>query len=259
MTAIYPEFAGKVALVSGAADGIGRACALAFARNGARVVVTDINPVGGEETVSLIEAAGGEALFQLCDVTVDEQNSAAVGAAVARFGGLDYAFNSPGAVSPRTSLVETGEVMVDHLLATNVKALWSAMRHQIPAMIARGGGAIVNNASTLSFVALAGRAVYSASKAAVIGMTRTAAVEYAASHIRVNAVCPGTTETGELRPLLKQLADDPARLADVRAQQPLNRWAQPHEIAEPILFLCSDSASYVIGAAMLVDGGYTLR
>jgi NAD(P)-dependent dehydrogenase (short-subunit alcohol dehydrogenase family) len=259
MTAIYPEFKDKVAIVSGAADGIGRATAIAFARNGVRVVLADLNDAGGKETVALITAAGGEAVFRCCDVSIDRQNGELVAVATQRFGGLDYAFNSVGFASPKIPLAETGEELVDRMLHINLKALWSAMRHQIPAMLARGGGAIVNNASTLAFVALAGRAVYSAAKAGVVAMTRAAAVEYAAKNIRINVICPGTTETGELRPLLKEYADQPEKIASIRAQQPINRWAQPGEQAEPVLFLCSEGASYVIGAALMVDGGYTLR
>ena len=259
MTAIYSEFKDKVALVSGAANGIGRATAIAFARNGARVVVCDINETGGNETVALITAAGGASLFKYCDVSVDRHNRDVVAFATQEFGGLDYAFNDVGYTSPKIPLAETSEELVDCMLDTNVKGLWSAMRHQIPAMLLRGGGAIVNNASTLAFVALAGRAVYSASKAGVVAMTRAAAVEYAARNVRVNVLCPGTTETGELRPLLQQYSGHPEKIESIRAQQPINRWAQPCEQAEPVLFLCSDSASYVVGAALLVDGGYTIR
>jgi NAD(P)-dependent dehydrogenase (short-subunit alcohol dehydrogenase family) len=259
MTAIYPEFKERVAIVSGAADGIGRATAIAFARNGAQVVVSDINEAGGRETVALITADGGESLFKRCDVSVDQQNAELVAFAVKTFGGLDYAFNNVGFTSPKIHLAETGEELVDRMLDINVKGLWSAMRHQIPAMLARGGGAIVNNASTLAFVALAGRAVYSASKAGVVAMTRAVAVEYAARNVRVNVICPGTTETGELRPLLKEYSEQPEKIASIQAQQPINRWAQPGEQAEPVLFLCSGGASYVIGAALMVDGGYTLR
>ena len=259
MTAIYPEFSGKVALVSGAAEGIGKAAAIAFARNGARVVVTDINDPAGEQTVGAITAAGGEAVFQHCDVADDRQNREAVEFAIARFGGLDYAYNNCGLRSPKVPLAQTDEALVDALLAVNTKGLWSAMRHQIPAMLARGGGAIVNSASTLAFVAVEGRSIYSASKAGVVGMTRTAAVEYAAQNIRVNAICPGTTETALFTTLLKENADHPERMDAIRAQQPLNRWAQPSELAEAALFLFSDGASYVVGHALVVDGGYTLR
>jgi NAD(P)-dependent dehydrogenase (short-subunit alcohol dehydrogenase family) len=259
MTAIYPEFKGKVALVSGAASGIGRAAAIAFARNGARVVVTDIDEVAGRETVAIIAAAGGEALFQHCDVTDDRQNRMAVESANVEFGGLDYAYNNCGLRSPKMPLVETEEDLVDRLLAVNTKGLWSAMRHQIPAMLSRGGGAIVNSASTLAFVALEGRSIYSASKAGVVGMSRAAAVEYAARNIRVNVICPGTTETALFSSLLKEYAGQPEKLEAIRGQQPINRWAQPGELAEAALFLFSEGASYVIGAALIVDGGYTLR
>jgi NAD(P)-dependent dehydrogenase (short-subunit alcohol dehydrogenase family) len=259
MTAIYPEFKGKVAMVSGAASGIGKAAAIAFARNGARVVVTDIDDAGGKETVAFITDAGGEALFQHCNVTDDQQNQAAVEFANDKFGGLDYAYNNCGLRSPKIPLAETSEDLVDRLLAVNTKGLWSAMRHQIPAMLARGGGAIVNSASTLAFVALEGRSIYSASKAGVVTMTRAAAVEYAARNIRVNVICPGTTETALFGTLLMEYGGQPEKLEAIRSQQPINRWAQPSELAEAALFLFSEGASYVIGAALIVDGGYTLR
>jgi NAD(P)-dependent dehydrogenase (short-subunit alcohol dehydrogenase family) len=259
MTAIYPEFKGKVAIISGAASGIGRAAAIAFARNGARVVVTDIDDAAGNETVALIAAAGGAALFQHCNVADDQQNRAAVEFAIANFGGLDYAYNNCGLRSPKIPLAETDEDLVDRLLAVNTKGLWSAMRHQIPVMLKSGGGAIVNSASTLAFVAVEGRSIYSASKAGVVGMSRAAAVEYAARNVRVNVICPGTTETALFTTLLKEHAGRPEELDAIRAQQPINRWAQPSELAEAALFLFSDGASYVIGATLMVDGGYTAR
>lgn len=259
MTAIYPEFKGKVAIITGAADGIGRATAVAFARNGVRVVVADVNEAGAKETVSIITETGGEALFQHCDVTVDRQNSELVAFAIEKFGSIDYAFNNAGITSPKVPTDQHSEELVDRLLAINVKGVWSAMRHQIPAMLAQGGGAIVNTASILAIVGLAGRSAYAASKAGVVGMTRVAAVEYAAQNIRVNVICPGTTETGMFRPLLEEFAQQPEMLQNIRAQQPINRWGQPSELAEPVLWLCSEGASYVIGHALVVDGGYTLR
>lgn len=255
----YPEFAGKVALVSGAGDGIGRAASIAFARNRTQVIIADIREGAGEETVALIRAQGGEAAFCRCDVSVDADHRDAVAFAISRYGGLDYAFNNAGFAAPKVPLADTGQAQVDKLLDVNLKGVWSAMRHQIPAMLERGGGAIVNNASTLANVALAGRSIYSACKAGVVAMSRAAAVDYAASNIRVNSICPGTTETGELRPLLAEFADQPDRLSAIRAQQVLDRWAQPEEIAEPVLFLCSEGASYVVGASLMVDGGYTIR
>ena len=198
----YPEFAGKVALVTGAGDGIGRATAIAFARNGARVVVTDIQEAGGAGTVALIKGQGGEAAYQRCDVSRDADHRDAVAFAIAQYGGLDYAFNNAGVTAPKVPLADTSQEQVDTLLDLNLKGLWRAMRHQIAAMVPRGGGAIVNNASTLAHVALAGRAVYSACKSGVVAMSRAAAVDYAAANVRINAICPGTTETGELRPLI---------------------------------------------------------
>jgi NAD(P)-dependent dehydrogenase (short-subunit alcohol dehydrogenase family) len=259
MTAVYSEFEGKVAIISGAADGIGRATAIAFARNGARVVVADINEAGGAETVATIARSGGQALFLRCDVSDDRQNRALVEFTTERFGRLDYAFNNGGISSPKVPIDQHSEALVDRLLAINIKGVWSAMRHQIPVMRERGGGAIVNTASILAMVGLAGRSIYAASKAAVVGMTRVAAVEYAAQNIRVNALCPGTVETGMLRPLLEELADNAQMLQRIREQQPINRWAQPNEIAEPVLWLCSESASFVVGQAFAVDGGFTCR
>jgi NAD(P)-dependent dehydrogenase (short-subunit alcohol dehydrogenase family) len=259
MTAIYPEFAGKVAMVSGAGDGIGRAASIAFARNGAHVLVTDINAATGGETVDMIVATGGRALFHRCDVAVDEDQRAAVAFAVSEFGGLDYAFNNAGLTSPTIPLVETDEAFVNRQIAVNTKAFWSAMRHQIPAMLERGGGAIVNSSSILAHVGLAGKAIYSAVKAGVIGMTRGAAVDYGPQNIRINAICPGTTETGMLRKVLADNEGNDERINGIRARQVLNRWAQPSEIAEPALFLCSEGASYIVGAVLLVDGGYTIR
>lgn len=259
MPAIYREFEGRVAMVSGAGDGIGRAASIAFARNGAHVLVTDINAETGQETVDMIVASGGNALFRRCDVAIDEDQRGAVAFAVSEFGGLDYAFNNAGLTSPKISLVESDEAFVDRQIAVNTKAFWSAMRHQIPAMLERGGGAIVNSSSILAHVGLAGKAIYSAVKASVIGMTRGAAVDYAPQNIRINAICPGTTETGMLRKVLADNEGNDERINGIRAQQVLNRWAQPSEIAEPALFLCSEGASYIVGAVLLVDGGYTIR
>jgi NAD(P)-dependent dehydrogenase (short-subunit alcohol dehydrogenase family) len=259
MTAIYKEFEGKTAMISGAGDGIGRAAAIAFARNGAHVVVTDINPAMGAETVALIIASGGSAAFCKCDVAEDDDNRNAVAFAVSEFGGLDYAYNNAALTSPRIPLADCDAAFVDRQFAVNSRSLWSAMRHQIPAMIERGGGAIVNSASILALVSLAGKAIYSATKASVIGMTRGAAVDYGAQNIRVNAICPGTTETAMLRNRLAEIGGDDAQLTAIRSQQVLNRWAQPEELAEPALFLCSQGASYITGAVLVVDGGYTIR
>ncbi len=257
MTAIYPEFRNKVAIVTGGADGIGRATAIAFARNGASVVAADINEAGGMETVSTIDAAGGRAFFLRCDVAQDAQNRALVEFAVEKCGGLDFAFNN-GAISPPTVPIDQhSEEIVDRLLSVNLKGVWSGMRYQIPAMLVRGGGAIVNTASVMAVVGAPGRSIYAATKAGVVGMTRVAAIEYAARNIRMNVICPGMTETGMLRPFLKEWADNEELLRGVREAQPIKRWAQPSEMAEAVLWLCSDGASFVVGQALNIDGGLT--
>lgn len=255
----YSEFRDKVVLITGAGDGIGRATAIAFARNGARVLVTDIDEAGGAQTLKSIHDAGGQAAFMRLDAGCVQDHEDAVAVAVATFGGLDFAFNNAGAVAPKFALADTSEDQFDLIVDLNIKGLWAAMRCQITAMRERGGGAIVNNASTLAHVALAGRAVYGGSKAAVVALSRAAAVDFGADNIRINAVSPGSTETGELRPLLREIADQPDRLTAVRAMQVVNRWAQPDEIAEPVLFLCSDGASYITGTSLVVDGGFTIR
>jgi NAD(P)-dependent dehydrogenase (short-subunit alcohol dehydrogenase family) len=255
----YTEFAGKVALISGAGSGIGRATAIALGRNGANVVVTDIDPTSGGETVALIAAAGGVATYRHCDIAVADDHRDAVAFAEATYGGLDYGFNNAGAVAPKSPVAETASEQFDLITAMNVRGLWAAMHHQIEAMLRRGGGAIVNNASTLAHVALAGRAVYGGSKGAVVAMSRAAAVDYGARNIRVNAISPGTTDTGEMRPLFDTIAGQPERVAAVKAMQVLNRWAQPEEIAAPVLFLLSDGASYITGASLVADGGFTIR
>lgn len=255
----YTDFAGKVALITGAGSGIGRATAIALGRNGANVVVTDIDAATGDETVALITAGRGVATYRHCDIAVADDHRDAVAFAEATYGGLDYAFNNAGAVAPKSPLAATSPEQFELITSMNVRGLWAAMRYQIEAMLRRGGGAIVNNASTLAHVALAGRAVYGGSKGAVVAMSRAAAVDYGPSNIRVNALSPGSTDTGEMRPLFDLIADQPERLAAVKAMQVLNRWAQPEEIASAVLFLLSDSASYVTGASLVVDGGFTIR
>jgi NAD(P)-dependent dehydrogenase (short-subunit alcohol dehydrogenase family) len=252
---------GKSALVTGGASGIGRATAIAFAREGARVLVADRAAEGAQATVGLINAAGGQAISCVADVTSEDAVAAMVGLAMASFGRLDCAFNNagiaPAAVGSRgQKTAELSEAAWHGVLAVNLTGVFLCMKHELLAMREQGGreqggGAIVNTASIAGLVALPTAAAYVASKHAVIGLTRTAAAEYAAEQIRVNAVCPGYIET-------PMTADTRASQGErLLAMVPAGRFGQPEEIAEMVVWLCSDRAGYVTGAAYAVDGGYT--
>ena len=246
------RFEGKVAMVTGGGSGMGQAASLAFAGEGAKVVVVDINSESGGDTVSQIERAGGAALFQQADVSSESDVEAAVRAAVDAYGALDCAFNNAGFVGSDAKIVEYLESDWDRLIDVNLKGVWLCMKYQIRQMLAQGGGAIVNNSSALGLVG-GGTGAYAASKHAVVGLTKTAALEYASDGIRINAVCPGPTATP---PLLRLLGDDLERRRRSAERIPLGRLGQPSEIAEAVLWLCSDAASFVTGSAMSVDGGH---
>ncbi len=250
---------GKVAIVTGASAGIGRATALAFAREGASVLVADINVAGGEETVRLIREAGGTAEFMQVDVTNDEQVAAMVQKAVEFFGGVDYAFNNAGIEGALAPTHEYPEEAWRRVIDINLTGVWRCMKHQIPEMLKRGGGAIVNCASILGLVGFANAPAYTAAKHGVVGLTKAAAQEYAELGLRVNAVCPGFIETPMVMERGVQLGKDKAAYAQVAGLHPMNRLGKPEEIAEAVLWLCSPKASFVTGYALAVDGGYVSK
>ena len=249
-------FAGKVALVTGASSGIGRATALAFAREGARVVVSDVVINGGNETVQLIKNAGGEATFVKADVAQATEVEALIQQTLTTYGRLDCAHNNAGISGPLTTVVDTAESKWDRVIAINLKGVWLCMKHELQQMLKQGSGAIVNTASGAGLVGIAGASAYVASKHGVLGLTKTAALEYAKSGIRVNAVCPGVIDT----PMVQRLTDRHPSAAEVMvAGHPIGRVGKAEEIAEAVIWLCSEAASFVTGHALSVDGGYVAQ
>jgi NAD(P)-dependent dehydrogenase (short-subunit alcohol dehydrogenase family) len=247
---------GKSALVTGAGSGIGRATALAFAREGAWVAAADLKLESAQETAQMVEAAGGQAVAVEVDVTDDDAVAAMVQAAVRAFGGLDCAFNNAGIAPYQVNAA--GQKIADvapeawlRLLDVNLTGVWRCLRHEVAQMRNQGGGAIVNTASILGLVGAANSSAYVASKHGVIGLTRTAAADHAEESIRVNAVCPGYIETPMTEDAMQRRGDR------VMARVPMARMGRPEEIAEAVVWLCSDRASFVTGAAWTVDGGYT--
>ena len=245
----------KVALVTGSGRGLGRACAQIFAREGARVVVVDRDREGGEETVELVRHAGSEALFVQTDVSDAADVRRMVHAAVERFGGLDCAVNNAVCSIGRHPLAELDEADWERALAVNVSGVFFCMKYEIEAMLARGGGAIVNIGSGNEHSAQPGLSWYLGAKQAVYGMTKCAALDYAAKGIRVNAVGPGSMWTPLMR---EQVAKDPSHIDKLRGFTPLERIAEPEEVAEAAVWLCTPRASYVVGHIMVADGGAVL-
>ncbi len=250
------EFEGKVALVTGGGSGIGRATALAFARDGARVVIGNRNVQRGEETVSMIRAAGGTASFRRTDILVAADIEALVKHAVSEYGGLDLAFNNAGIEGEPRPLAEQTEANYDAVMDINVKGVWLSMKYEIPRMLDQGGGAIVNCASVAGVIGFPGIGIYSASKHAVIGLTKAAALEYSAQGIRVNAVNPAVIDTE----MVDRLADGMnMKKDDLTTFHPIGRLGRVEEVAEAVLWLCSEKASFVTGHSLMVDGGFTAR
>lgn len=249
------SFAGKVAFVTGAANGIGRAAALAFAREGASVVAADVSEQGNQETVRLIEEAGGRALAVRCDVSRAEDVKAALEKTAETFGRLDFAFNNAGVEQPITPAAELTDEAWDRIVDINLRGVFLCMRHEIPLMLKQGGGAIVNTSSGAGVKGFAGQAAYCAAKFGIVGLTKAAALDYAKATLRVNAVCPGIIET----PMMDRCSGGTPEGRDrVIAQEPVGRMGKPEEIAAAVVWLCSDAAAFVTGHAMVIDGGQTV-
>ncbi|MDO3643664.1 SDR family NAD(P)-dependent oxidoreductase [Mucilaginibacter sp. L3T2-6] len=240
----------KVALITGAGSGIGRAIAVLYALEGAKTVVSDIDEKGGQETLTLIKSKGGEAIFIKADTSVADENRKLVEQTVRQFGGLHIAVNNAGIAGPLSPLADYPIDGWDRVIRVNLSGVFYGMHYQIPAMIASGGGSIVNMASILGKVGTKGSPAYVAAKHGVIGLTEAAALEYAGSGIRINAIGPGYIKT----PLLNILDD--ATLNQVKALHPMGRLGEPEEVAELSLWLNSEKASFVTGSYYNVDGGY---
>ncbi|PWW03957.1 NAD(P)-dependent dehydrogenase (short-subunit alcohol dehydrogenase family) [Hoeflea marina] len=253
-------FSGKTALITGSGAGIGRATALKFAAEGANVVVSDIHAAGGEETVAMIHKAGGRAMFQLADVSDSADVAALVAGAVDEYGRLDCAVNNAGIEGRIAPLGDQTEANYDAIMAINAKGTFLCLREEIRHMLAEGGGAIVNLSSVAGLIGFPGLSPYVASKHAVIGMTRNAALEYGKAGIRVNAVCPGGIDTR----MLDSLADQ-ATGGSRSSQQmmdplhPIGHIGTPEEVANLIVWLCSPEASFMLGAVIPVDGGFVAQ
>ena len=247
-------FAGKVALVTGAGAGIGQATAQAFAAQGAKVVVSDINVAAGEAVAQGIKAAGGDAVFVGCNVAVAAEVKALMEAVMSVYGRLDCAFNNAGIEIEQDKLADGDEEVFDSIMGVNVKGVWLCMKHQIPLMLAQSGGAIVNTASVAGLGGAPKMSIYSASKHAVLGLTRSAAVEYAKKGVRINAVCPAVIDTEMFR---RAAAIDPRKADFAAAMHPVGRIGKAEEIAAAVLYLCSEGAAFTTGIALPVDGGAT--
>ncbi|MBK7857816.1 MAG: SDR family oxidoreductase [Archangiaceae bacterium] len=251
------EFEGKVAVITGGAFGIGRATALAFAREGAAVVVSDVADGGGEETVSLIRKAGGTGRCVVCDISNRAQVQTLFAGTVQQYGRIDCAFNNAGVEGAMAPLTALPDETWDKVIAVNLTAQFNCMKHELTQMEKQGTGAIVNNASILGTVGFANAGAYVAAKHGLIGLTRVAALEYATKGIRVNAVCPGFIAT----PMLERagLLNDPVMRKGLEGLHALKRLGTPEEVAEAVLFLCSSKASFITGHPLLVDGGYVAQ
>lgn len=251
------RFTGKVAFVTGAASGIGRAAALAFAREGAGVVAADVSEQGNQETIRLIEEQGGRAVSVRCDVSQAADVKAALAKTVETFGRLDFAFNNAG-IEPKNPAptADYSEEEWDRIFDINLRGVFLCMKHEIPLILKQGGGAIVNTSSGAGVIGIKGSPAYTAAKHGVIGLTRAAALDYAAQNLRINAVCPGYIDT----PMMGRFTGGtPEGRAKVVAEEPVGRMGKPEEIAAAVVWLCSDAAAFMVGHALVMDGGQTIQ
>lgn len=248
------SFAGKVVLVTGAAAGIGRATALAFGRAGACVVVADSSVDGGHATAAMIVEAGGKALYVNANVTRASEVEALVDKAVSRYGRIDCAVNNAAVEEEQPDMLDADEAQFERIMGVNVKGVWLCMKAELRQMLQQGGGVIVNMASVAGLVALPTRALYTASKHAVVGLTKSAAVEYARSGIRVNSLCPGAVRTPMFARMLER---DPQLEEKLKDTYPMGRLAEPAEVANAVMWLCSEQSSFVTGHQLAIDGGLT--
>lgn len=248
------DFKGKVALVTGAAMGMGLATACAFARSGARVVLADRNGALAARNADALVAEGAIAVGVSCDVTDETQIAATLDWIISEYGQLDMAFNNAGIQVPPSDAAEEPADAFHQVVAVNQFGVWASMKHELRVMRPRGSGAIVNNSSLGGLVGLPGRAAYHGTKHAVLGMTKSAAVEYASRGIRINAICPGTIDTPMVQNMLRGQSD---AMAEILKEHPIGRIGREEEIAAAVLWLCSAEASFVVGVGLPVDGGFT--
>ena len=250
------DFGGQVALVTGAGGGMGLDTARAFAASGASVVLADVNEGTVRTATDALTGDGHQAIGVACDVADEDQVAALVDRTVAEFGRLDMAFNNAGIVLPLADAADEPAEAFDHVSAINLRGVWACMKHELRQMRAQGSGAIVNCSSLGGLVGNPGRASYHATKHGVLGLTKSAALEYAPRGVRINAVCPGTIETPMVADMI---ASGELSVDDAVAGQPIGRLGRGDEIASAVLWLCSPGASLVVGVALPVDGGYTAR
>jgi len=244
---------GKIALVTGGSSGIGQATASAFAREGAKVVIADVQVEGSTKTLQMIKKVGSEGIFVKTDVSQAGEVESLIKKVVESYGRLDCAFNNAGIETERSFTADCSEAVWDRVINTNLKGVWLCLKYEIRQMITQGGGVIVNTASTMGLVGFPGSPAYIASKHGIMGLTKAAALEYAKDGIRINAVCPTVTMT----PMIERaMTSSPDAFEILRSMHPMGRFAKVEDIAEAVVWLCSDATSYITGQPVVVDGGY---
>ena len=253
---MFSKFSDKIVLITGAGSGIGRAAALAFSEHGAKVVISDISANAGEETLKTMKKLGGHGIFIQADVSSADQVSSLIKKTVDAYGRLDCAFNNAATEGPLASTVNLSEENWNQVLAVNLKGTWLSMKYEIPQMLKQGGGVIINASSLAGLVGFRELPAYTASKHGIIGLTKSAALEYARFGIRINAVCPGLIDT----PMFQRQTKGNAKvIAQITNFEPMGRLGKPEEVAKTIVWLCSDEASFMTGHALPVDGGWVTQ